>query len=133
MNITPIRGKADYDATVARIEELFDAKPGTPEFDELDILTTLVVAYDEKNFPIHKPDPISVIEFVMEQRGLARKDLEPYIGGRNRVSEILTGTRSLTLAMIRKLNKYLGIPADLLIQEQLRPRSKTSVKASKRR
>ena len=129
MNITPIRTEADYDNTVARIEQLLDAKLGTPEFDELDILSTLVVAHDRKHFPIDKPDPISVLEFVMDQRRLSRKDLEPYIGGRNRVSEILSGKRDLTLAMIRKLHEHLDIPAELLIHEQPRPRKKAVKKS----
>jgi len=116
MNITPIRSETDYENTLQRINDLIDAKSGTEEFDELEILTTLIEAYERSSFQIEMPDPVAVIKFVMEQRNLNRKQLEPYIGGRNRVSEVLSGKRPLTLTMIRKLHNCLGIPAELLIQ-----------------
>lgn len=93
------------------------AEFGSPEGDELDALTTLVVAYEEKHVPMAMPDPITYIEFRLDQQGLTRKDLEPMIGSRARVSEIMTGKRQLTLPMIRRLRDGLGIPADVLIGE----------------
>ena len=115
MRIRPIRSEADYDAAVARITRLMGAKAGTAESDELEVLATLVDAYEAKRFPINTPDPVTVIKFQMEQQGLARKDLEPMIGSRARVSEVLSGKRALTLRMIRSLHAGLGIPVDLLI------------------
>jgi len=100
---------------LARIDELMGAKFGTPEGDELDILATLVDAYEEKHFPMDAPDPVSAIQFRMEQQGLTRKDLEPMIGSRARVSEVMTGKRQLTLAMVRRVKAGLGISADLLV------------------
>jgi HTH-type transcriptional regulator/antitoxin HigA len=100
---------------VARIEELLNATPNTPESDELDMLATLVDAFEAKHDPIDLPDPIAVIEFRMDQQQLSRKDLEPMIGSRARVSEVLAGKRPLTLPMIRRLASGLGVPADLLI------------------
>jgi len=98
-----------------RIDELMSAKLDTPEGDELDILVTLVDAYEEKHFPMDAPDPVSAIQFRMEQQGLTRKDLEPMIGSRARVSEVMTGKRPLTLAMVRRVRSGLGISADLLV------------------
>jgi HTH-type transcriptional regulator / antitoxin HigA len=115
MDIKPIKTQSDYKKALKIIDSLFDAKPGTPDGDRLDVLTTLVVAYEEKHYPIEAPDPIEAIRFVMEQQGLDRKDLEPYIGSRARVAEILNHKRSLTLSMIRNLNRALGIPAEILI------------------
>jgi HTH-type transcriptional regulator / antitoxin HigA len=115
MQIRPIRTGADHDLAVARIAELIAAKPDTPEGEELDILATLVDAYEAKHHPVDKPDPIAAIQFRMEQQGLTRKDLEPLIGSRARVSEIMTRRRSLTLAMIRRVRDELGISADVLI------------------
>lgn len=115
MQIRPIRTSADHDRALARIAELMHAELGTPEGDELDILATLVDAYESREFPIDAPDPITAIEFRMEQQNLTRKDLEPLIGSRARVSEVLTGKRSLTLAMVRRLRSGLDISADLLI------------------
>jgi HTH-type transcriptional regulator/antitoxin HigA len=91
------------------------AKAGTPEGDELDVLVTLVCAYEEKHFPMDPPDPLMAIQFRMEQQGLTRKDLEPMIGSRARVSEVLTGKRRLTLPMIRRVRDGLGISADVLV------------------
>jgi len=95
---------------------LFDAPQDTPEYDRLDILSTLVEAYEKKNFPIELPDPIEAIHYYMDTRGWSRRDLESSLGSRARVSEILSRKRSLTLEMIRKLNQELGIPAEILIQ-----------------
>jgi HTH-type transcriptional regulator/antitoxin HigA len=116
MEIKPIRTEVDYEAALQEIERLFDATPGTPDGDRLDILTTLVEAYEEKHFAILLPGPVEALEYYMESRGLTRKDLEPYIGSRARVSEVLNRRRPLSLAMIRKLNTSLGIPAEVLIR-----------------
>lgn len=120
MEIKPIKSEQDYKKALKVIDSLFEAKFGTPEGDRLDVLTTLVEAYEAKHYPIDAPDPIAAIEFVMEQQGLKRKDLEPYIGGRSRVAEVLNHKRALTLSMIRKLNHALGIPAEVLIRESER-------------
>ena len=116
MEIRPIKTEADYEVALAEIERLFEAEPGTPEGDRLEILTTLVEAYEEVHYPIPAPDPIEAIRYYMESRGLVRRDLEPYIGSRARVSEILNRKRPLSLTMIRRLNKGLGIPAEVLIK-----------------
>ena len=100
IQVRPIRTEQDYDATVARIAELIGAGPGTPEGDELDVLATLVDAWEAKHHAIDAPDPIAAIEFRMEQQGLTRSDLEPMIGSRARVSEVLNGRRGLTLEMV---------------------------------
>jgi len=115
MQIRPIRTEKDHDEALARIDELMSAKLGTAEGDELDVLVTLVDAYEEKHFPMDAPDPVTAIQFWMEQQGLTRKDLEPMIGSRARVSEVLSGKRGLTLAMIRRVRTGLGISADLLV------------------
>jgi HTH-type transcriptional regulator/antitoxin HigA len=101
---------------MAEIECLWGAKSGTPKGDRLDVLATLVEAYEAKHYPMDPPDPIDAILFRMEQQGLTRKQLEPMIGTRARVSEVLNGRRSLTIEMIRRLHEGLGIPADILIQ-----------------
>lgn len=139
MHVRPIRNEQDYDAAVARIAQLMGAKAGTAAGDELDVLATLVDGYESRHFPIRTPDPISVIKFQMEQQGFTRKDLEPMIGSRARVSEVLTGRRALTLPMIRRLHAGLHIPVDLLVgtSEPLRRRGKkkapsASVRASRR-
>ena len=116
MEIRPIKTEADYEAALAEIEELFESEPGTPEGDRLEVLTTLVEAYEDAHYSIPSPDPIEAIRYHMESRGLVRRDLEPYIGSRARVSEILNRRRPLSLTMIRRLNKELGIPADVLIE-----------------
>ena len=115
IQIHPIKTEGDHEAAVARIAQLMGAKPGTPEGDELDILATLVDVYEAQHHTIDAPDPITAIQFRMDQEGLTRKDLEPLIGTRARVSEILTGQRKLTIKMIRRLRSALGISADLLI------------------
>ena len=116
MDIRPIKTEADYQAALEEIERLFEARPDTPEGDRLDVLTTLVEAYEEKHYPVPLPDPIEAIKYYMESRGLSRGDLEPYIGSRGRVSEILNRKRPLTIGMIRRLHSGLGIPAEVLIQ-----------------
>ena len=116
MDIKPIRTEADYEAALAEIEELFEAEPNTPDGDRLEVLSTLVEAYEEEHYPIPTPDPIEAIYYYMESRGLSRKDLEPYVGSRARVSEILNKKRPLSLPMIRRLHQGLGIPAEILIQ-----------------
>lgn len=117
MQIKPIKTEADNEAALARIEQLFDAEPDTPEGDELEILATLVHAFEEEHYPIAPPDPIEAIKFRMEQQGLKDVDLVPYFGQRSRVSEILNRKRKLTITMIRKLNEGLKIPLDCLIKE----------------
>lgn len=116
MDIKPIKTQADYEAVLQEIEALFEAKPGTPEGDRLEILSTLVEAYEEQHYPISAPDPIEAIRYYMESRGLSRRDLEPYVGSRARVSEVLNKKRPLSLTMIRNLHEGLGIPAEVLIQ-----------------
>jgi HTH-type transcriptional regulator/antitoxin HigA len=115
MQIEPIRTDADHAAALRRIEALMDAAPGTPEADELDVLATLVEAYEDRHFPIADPEPLAAIQFRMEQLGLTRKDLEPLLGSRGRVSEVLTGRRALSLQMIRRLHRELGIPLESLV------------------
>ena len=104
-----IKNEKDYDAALSRIEQLMDAKSGTAEMDELELLTALVEMYEERHFPISPPDPVDAIKFRMEQLGLAQKDMVPYIGTKGKVSEVLNGKRPLTLAMMRSLNKSLDI------------------------
>lgn len=115
MRIRPIRTEDDHDAAVARIADLIGARPDTAEGEELDILATLVDAYEAKHHAVDAPEPIAAIQFRMEQQGLTRKDLEPLIGSRARVSEVMTRKRPLTLAMIRRVRSKLGISADVLI------------------
>ena len=116
MDIKPIRNDRDYRRVLKDIDALMDAKPNSAEGDRLDVLVTLAEAWEGKHHAIEAPDPIAAIEFAMEQRGLARRDLEPYIGSRARVAEVLNHKRSLTLSMIRRLHAGLGIPAEVLIQ-----------------
>jgi HTH-type transcriptional regulator/antitoxin HigA len=117
MNIKPIRSEADYQKALERLEIIFDAKRGTDEGDELEILSILIDNYENENFPIGMPDPISAINFRMEQMGLKQKDLVDMIGFKSRVSEIMNRKRKLTLDMIRKLNADLNIPTEVLIQD----------------
>lgn len=116
MSVRPIRSEADYDAALAEIEKLWGARSGTPEGDRLDVLATLVDAYEAEHVPMDPPDPIEAIRFRMEQQGLTRKDLERVLGTRTRVSEILNRKRSLSIGMIRRLHVELGISADVLIR-----------------
>ena len=119
MDIRPIHNDADYKAALKEVSSLMESDPalGTPEGDRLDILATLVQAYEARHHPIAPPDPIAAIKFRMEQRGLSVKDLEPIIGKSNRVYEVLNRRRPLTLAMIRRLHQHLGIPAEVLIAD----------------
>ena len=117
MNIKPIRNEADYKKALERLEILFDATMGTEEGDELEILAIVIDNYEKENFPIGMPDPISAINFRMEQMGLKQKDLVEMIGFKSRVSEIMNKKRKLTLEMIRNLNTTLHIPTDVLIQD----------------
>ncbi|MCF6200312.1 MAG: transcriptional regulator [Hyphomicrobiaceae bacterium] len=118
MNIVPIKTEQDYDKTLKEIEALMNAERDTPEGDRLDILVTLVEAWETKHYPMDLPDPVEAIKYHMEQAGLAPRDLIPYIGHRNRVYEILNRKRPLTLRMIWKLHKGLGIPAQSLIKQE---------------
>lgn len=120
MNIKPIRSEVDYEAALKTIEQLWDAPQGSPEVDKLDVLVTLVEAYEEKHYPIPPPDPIEAIFHYMESQGLSKSDLEPYLGSQKRVSEVLNRERALSLDMIRRLHKGLGIPADILVQPYTR-------------
>lgn len=115
MTIRPIRNSSDHESALKRIQALMSAKQGTAEGDELDVLATLVEAYEKERFLIAAPDPVEAIKFRMEQLGLERKDLEPFIGSRARVSEILNRRRGLSLAMIRSLHENLDIPLEALI------------------
>src|SRR5208282_3920661 len=117
MDIKPIRTKRDYEVALRTIESLMMAKRGTAEGDRLDILATLVEAYEAKHFPLDLPDPVEAIKLVMEQRNLTAKDLVPYIGQPNRVYEVLNYKRPLTMAMVWKLHRGLGIPAESLIKQ----------------
>lgn len=116
MDIKPIKTKADYRAALKDIEGLMTAHANTPEGERLDVLVTLVEAYERKHFPMELPDPIEAIKFRMESLGMKPKDLQPMIGGLNRVYEVLAYTRPLTLPMIRRLHDGLGIPAECLIK-----------------
>jgi HTH-type transcriptional regulator/antitoxin HigA len=114
--VRPIRNEVDYDSALAAIDLLGDPDPGTPEGDRFEVLVTLVEAYDREHYPIPPPDPISMIEYYIESRGLTRRDLEPYIGTRARVSEVLNKKRALSKEMIRKLHEGLGLELEILVQ-----------------
>lgn len=116
MTIKPIKTKKDYQAAMIRLETIFDAKPGTPEGDELEVLGILIDKYEQEHFPIAYPDPIEAIKFRMEQMGYNQSDLAKVVGLKSRASEILNKKRKLTLEMIRQLHQALGIPTDVLIQ-----------------
>lgn len=115
-DLKPIRNKADYDAALEEVGRLWGAKSGTPDGDRLDVLATLIDAYEAKHHPIDPPDPVEAIRFRMEQQGLTRKDLEPMIGPRNRVADVLNRKRGLSIDMIRQLHDGLGISAEVLIR-----------------
>jgi HTH-type transcriptional regulator/antitoxin HigA len=117
MIIKPIKTQRDYQRALKEIDKLIDAKANTPEGDRLDLLATLVSAWEDRHYPIDPPDPVEAILFAMEQRGLSRRELEPMIGSRARVAEVLGRKRPLTLPMIRRLHAGLGIPAEALIGE----------------
>src|ERR1700758_2462639 len=116
MDIRPIRTEADYRAALKEIERLWEAEPGTRDGDQVEILSTLIEAYEAKQHPIPLPDPVAAILFMMEQKGLTRRHLEPAIGSRSGVSEILNRRRPLTLPMVRALSALLNIPTDVLVQ-----------------
>ncbi|MGB7416876.1 MAG: ImmA/IrrE family metallo-endopeptidase [Thermosynechococcaceae cyanobacterium] len=115
--IKPIRSEADYDAALAQIDSLMDAAAGTDDADDLEVLATLVEIYEKQHFPVDMPDPIEAIKFRMDQENLTARDLVPLIGSRAKVSEVLSGKRTLTLKMIRALHEHLEIPADVLLQQ----------------
>lgn len=117
MPLKPIKTAKDYKEAMKRVEALWDAKIDTPEGDELDILTTLICAYEDTHFPISPPTPVEAIKFRMEQEGLEPSDLVPYLGQRSRVTEVLNYQRKLSLAMIRKLSDGLHIPLDSLVKD----------------
>lgn len=114
--VRPIRTAEDHEAALAEVERLWGAKAGTREGDRLDVLVTLIEAYEAQHYPMDPPDPIDAIKFRMEQQGLTRRDLEAMIGTRTRVAEVLNGKRGLSIAMIRRLHEQLGIPAEVLIR-----------------
>jgi HTH-type transcriptional regulator / antitoxin HigA len=116
MDITPIKSKRDYQRALKQIERLMDAKRNTPDGDRLDVLVTLVEAWEARHYPLDLPDPVDAIKYHMEQRGLQPRDLAPYIGNRNRVYEVLNRKRPLTLRMVWRLHQGLGIPAESLIK-----------------
>src|SRR6516225_8865910 len=123
-----IRTEAEYRATLARIERIFDAKPGTAKGDELELLLLLVETYEEKAYPIDLPDPITALRFRMEQAGLRPKDLIPYIGSKSKVSEVMSGRRPLSLTMIRKLVAGLHFPAEVAIRKTKSPPRRRTAK-----
>jgi HTH-type transcriptional regulator/antitoxin HigA len=114
--VKPIRSEADYEAALAEIERLWGARSGTPESDRLNVLATLVDAYESEHDPIDPPDPIEAIKFRMDQQGLTRRDLEAILGARARVAEVLNRKRDLSIGMIRRLHERLGISAEVLIR-----------------
>jgi HTH-type transcriptional regulator / antitoxin HigA len=116
MEIRPIKTDTDYRAALEEAERLWAAEPGTPDGDRVEVLSTLIEAYEARHYPIPTPDPIAAIVFMMEQKELSRRDLEPAIGSRGRVSEILTRKQPLTLPMVRALSALLNIPTDVLVQ-----------------
>lgn len=115
-NLKPIRTEADYEAALAEIERLWGARTGTPQGDRLDILATLVDAYENEHCPMDPPDPIEAIKFRMEQQGLTRKDLAGILGSRTRVAEVLNRRRGLSVNMIRSLHEKLGISVEVLVR-----------------
>jgi HTH-type transcriptional regulator / antitoxin HigA len=123
VDIKPIRTKANYRDALKQIEKLMNAKADTAEGEKLDVLVTLVEAYERKHYPLDLPDPVEAIKFEMDRRGLTVKDLEPVIGKPNRVYEILSHKRPLTLQMIQRLHSRLGIPAESLIKPSVRERT----------
>ena len=121
-----IKTKQEYRTALRRVEEIMDARPGTAEGDELELLAAIIEIYEEKHAPVPPPDPIEAIRFRMEQEDLQPRDLIPLLGSRSRVSEVLNGKRSLTLTMIRRLHQSLGIPAEVLLGETKHARLRTA-------
>ena|SRR5436853_4160790 len=115
-DVKPIRSEAGYEAALTEVERLWGAKAGTPEGDRLDVLATLIDAYETQHHPLDPPDPVEAIKFRMEQQGLSRQDLEEIIGTRSRIAEVLNRKRGLSIAMIRRLHDRLGISAEVLIR-----------------
>ena len=115
--VKPIRTESDYAAALVRVDELMGAEVGSPEGEELDVLVDLVEMYESRHEPMGYPSPVAAIEFRMEQAGLTPRDLTPVLGSRAKVSEVLSGKRSITMSMARALHEHLGIPADVLPQE----------------
>jgi HTH-type transcriptional regulator / antitoxin HigA len=134
MKIGPIKSESDYDAALAEIDRLMDAESNTPRGDRLDVLVTLVEAYEAKRWAIDPPDPIDAIKLRMEQRGLSRRDLERILGSRGRVSEVLNRRRDLSVEMMRRLHQELAIPAESLLRAPRcgRDRDRSAARASKR-
>jgi HTH-type transcriptional regulator/antitoxin HigA len=116
MELRPIRSKREHRTALKEAEALWNAPEGSPEADQLEVLTLLIEAYEREHYPIEDPDPIDFLHHVMEARGLTRKDLEPYLGSRARVAEVLNRVRPLTLEMIRNLSAGLELPADVLVR-----------------
>lgn len=133
MTMTPkvLKNEAEYEAALAHVDSLMEAAPGSTEEAELELWSVLVEKYEEEHFPIERPDPVSAIEFRMEQQGLTRNDLLRFIPSKSKVSEILARKRPLSLAMIRSLHKGLNIPAEILIQEQQTRRSRPGASKAK--
>lgn len=126
MEIKPIRSEVDHQAALKEIEKLMESQPDTPEGDRMDVLATLVEVYEAKHFPIPEPnDPVEVLEYYMESRGLNRSDLIAYLGSKERVSEVLNRKRGLSLEMIRQLHNGLGIPSDLIMGKYVHSRTLT--------
>ena len=138
VTVRPVRTEAEYDAALIDIDALMDARPGTSDGDRLEVLVTLVQVYEARHHPVPPPDPVDAIRFRMEQAGLTPRDLEPYIGSRARVSEVLNRRRALTLPMIRRLADGLQLAADVLVREappvprRKRPARATTTAATKK-
>lgn len=134
MEIKPIRNETDYQTALDEIDQLVESQPGTPEGDRMDVLVTLVEAYETRNFPIPEPDdPVQVLEYYMDSRGLNRSDLVLYLGSKERVSEVLNRKRRLSLQMIQRLHDGLGIPADLLIGKLVKKVESNAIKRTEAR
>lgn len=131
MEIKPIKNERDYEQALRRVEALWEAREGSPESDELDVLATLIEVYENENYPVNLPDPTEAIKFRLEQKGKDSRALIGVIGGRTRVYEILRGKRSLSLNMIRALHEKLGIPANVLIQPGRKRRKPAGRRASR--
>jgi len=116
MDLKPIRTEEEHAEALLEVERLWNAPEGSAEADRLDVLALLIEAYESAHFPIEPPDPISFLEYIMDSRGLTRKDLEPYIGPRGRVADIMNRTRPLSIGMIRRLVSGLGLPAEVLVR-----------------
>lgn len=116
-SVSPIRTEAEYDAALARIDELIDAPEGSPEYGELNAIADVVERYEDVHYPIGPPTPLDAVLYYMDQRGLCERDLVPWLGDEATVAAVLTGERALTLPMMRALHERLGIPADMLLRE----------------